>query len=109
MKKFLIPSVLMSVLMMTGATQAETMSGKVVSMQNDQIQVAGPNATMPTTLKTTPNTKYYVKQQVSSDSSDMSDMADNMPSVNEYVEIVYMVDPATNELIVDELVVVEED
>ncbi len=109
MKKFLIPSILMSVLIVAGSAQAETMSGKVVSMQNDQIQVTAPNATMPTTLKTTPNTKYYVKQQVSSDSSDMSDMADNMPSINEYVEIVYTVDPATNELIVDELIMIEED
>lgn len=109
MKKFLIPSILMSVLIVAGSAQAETMSGKVVSMQNDQIQVTAPNATTPTTLKTTPNTKYYVKQQVSSDSSDMSDMADNMPSINEYVEIVYMVDPATNELIVDELIMIEED
>ncbi len=105
MKKFLIPSIIMSVAAMAISTHAATMTGKIISNQNNTLQVTDKTKSTPTTLKTTPNTNYYVKKKVGNgNNSSVEDMAE----VNEIVEIVYTIDPKTNELIIDELVIFED-
>lgn len=105
MKKFLIPSIAMSVLALSMAAQAETMSGKIVSKQNNQIQVANNTTGTPATLKLTPNTNYYMKKRITHDNSVAPE---NTPDNDDLVEIVYIVDPATNELIVQEMIIWED-
>lgn len=104
MKKFLIPSLLTSIVLLTASAQAETMSGKIISKQNDKIQVSNTENGTQTTLKTTPNTNYYIKKKITQDNSVASD---NMPEMNDIVEIIYTIDPATNDLIIDEMVIFE--
>lgn len=105
MKKLLIPSLLMSVIALTATAQAETMSGKIVSKQNEKIQVSNTMSGTPTTFKTTPNTNYYIKKKITKDNTVAPE---NTPDPNDIVEIVYTVDPATNELIIDEMVIFED-
>ncbi len=105
MKKFLIPSIIMSVAAMAISTHAATMTGKIISNQNNTLQVADKTKSTPTTLKTTPNTTYYVKKKVGDGNNSI---AKDMAEVNEIVEIVYTIDPQTNEMIIDELVIWED-
>ena len=105
MKKLLITALLMVTFAVTLSAHAAMMNGKILSKQNEKIQVANNENATPTTLKTTPNTTYYVKKKITPD--DMND-SENLPQMNDLVEIIYSIDPATNELIIDEIVVVED-
>ncbi len=105
MKKFLIPAIMMSMAAITISANAATMTGTVVSNQNNMLKVNEKSKATPTTLKTTPTTNYYVKKKIGTGTNmDTEDMAE----VNEIVEIVYTIDPQTNEMIVDELVIFED-
>lgn len=100
MKKLIVPVVATTLAFTALSAQAESMKGKIVSKQNNTIQVQGEGQSSPKTLKTTDNTHYYVKKRLNKDGM----RSDDMPEVNEIVEIIYTVDPATNEMIIDEII-----
>lgn len=100
MKKLIIPAIAATIAFTTIAAHAETMKGKIVSKQNNTIQVQGEGESAPKTLKTNNNTSYYVKKKLTKNGM----QNDSMPEVNEIVEIIYTVDPATNEMIIDEII-----
>lgn len=104
MKKLIIPTLVLSAILTAPFVQAETMKGKVVSKQNNVLQVQGEGTQNPTTLKTTDNTDYFVKKKIKKDYSKNDKKM--MPETDEIVEIIYYVDPETNELIIDELVMI---
>ena len=100
MKKLIVPVIAATLAFTALSAQAESMKGKIVSKQNDTIQVQGEGQSSPKTLKTNSNTHYYVKKRLNKDGM----RSDDMPEVNEIVEIIYTVDPATNEMIIDEII-----
>lgn len=103
MKKLILPALLASVALTASLAQAETMKGKIVSAQNNSIQVQGEGSSNPTTLKTNSNTNYYIKKHLRKDKTRKDKP---MPQEDEFVEIIYTVDPQTDELIIDELVMI---
>ncbi len=105
MKKLALSAFVMGVAFMAVTAQAETMKGKLIGKQDNTIQVQNSSMAQPTTLKTTKNTRYFEKKQVSKDADSMSDVDADL---NEWVEIVYTIDPTTNELIISELVIMED-
>lgn len=104
MKKLIIPALILGAILTAPFAQAETMKGKVVSKQNNVLQVQGDGSQNPTTLKTTDDTDYFVKKKIKKDYSKHDRKM--MPETDEIVEIIYSVDPKTNELIIDELVMI---
>ena len=79
---------------------SEEIKGKVVSKKGDLIHVQPTNTQQPTELKMTDNTKYYTKEQKkSADSAEVD--------VNEFVEVIYSMDPVTNEPVIDEIIVID--
>ncbi len=100
MKKLLLPAVAATIAFTTLNVHAETMKGKIVSKQNNTIQVQGEGDSSTKTLKTNSNTHYYVKKRLNKNGM----RSDDMPEVNEIVEIIYTIDPATNEMIIDEII-----
>ena len=104
MRKIIIPALILGAILTAPFVQAETMKGKVVSKQNNVLQIQGEGSQSPTTLKTTDRTDYFVKKKIKKDHS-KSDRK-MMPETDEIVEIIYSIDPQTNELIIDELVMI---
>lgn len=104
MKKLLIPALLLGVAFTASLSHAETMSGKVVAKENNMIQVQSEGSNTPTTFKTNDQTDYYVKKKIKKDHQhkDRKRMVEN----DEFVEIIYTIDPKTNELIIDELIMI---
>ena len=79
---------------------AEEIQGKVVSKKGDVIHVQPTNSQQPTELKMTDQTKYYQKEEKkSAESADVD--------VNEFVEVIYSIDPKTNEPVIDEIIVID--
>lgn len=105
MKRLLIPALLIGTFAITLSAHAAIMNGKILSKQNEKIQVANNENATPTTLKTTPNTTYFIKKKITTE--DMN-TPENLPDTNDFVEIIYSIDPATNELIIDEIVIIED-
>lgn len=81
--------------------QAETLQGKVVADHGDKIHVQATNENKPTELKMNPQTRYFSKKEVKN--SDEADL-----DANEFVEIIYTIDPKTNELWIDEITIIED-
>lgn len=104
MKKLIIPALILGAVLTAPFVQAETMKGKVVSKQNNVLHVQGEGSQNPTTLKTTDDTDYFVKKKIKKDHSKYDRKM--MPETDEIVEIIYSIDPKTNELIIDELVMI---
>lgn len=100
MKKILLPLLAFGFIATALNVQAAEISGKVVSKKDDVIHVQSNNATAPAELKMTPDTKYYQKEQKKSAQAAEVD-------VNEFVEVIYSIDPKTNEQVIDEIIVVD--
>lgn len=87
----------LALLLSMGVAQAETMQGKILTQQNDTVQVRDDNNTIKT-LKTNDKTHYFSKRK------ENASMGYNSARDGEaMVEIIYSYDPQTGEMIVDEL------
>lgn len=100
MKKILLPLFAFGLSFVAMNVNAAEISGKVVSKKDNVIHVQPTNSATATELKMTPNTKYYQKEQKRSAASADVD-------VNEFVEVIYSLDPKTNEPVIDEIIVID--
>ncbi len=100
MKKILLPLFAFGLAFSVFGVNAAEVSGKVVGKKDDVIHVQPTNSTQHQEFKMTPQTKYYQKEQKKSASSAEVD-------VNEFVEVIYSIDPKTNEAVIDEIIVVD--
>jgi hypothetical protein len=100
MKKILLPLFAFGLSLAVFNANAEEIQGKVVSKQGDKIHVQPENSPSPTELKLTDKTKYFEKEE-------KKEAQDNIVDVNEFVEVIYSIDPKTNEPVIDEIIVVD--
>ena len=100
MKKILLPLFAFGLAFSVLGANAAEVSGKVVAKKDDVIHVQPTNSSTPKELKMTPETKYYQKEQKKSASAAEVD-------VNEFVEVIYSIDPKTNEPVIDEIIVLD--
>lgn len=105
MKKLIMPAFMMGIALTAFAANAEVMKGKIVSNKDNMVQIQAQNSAKPTTLRTTPNTRYFEKKRVEKDAQNAEEADLDM---NEWVEVIYTVDPVTKEAVIDELIVVED-
>lgn len=99
MKKILLSCFAIACAFATMNANAEEIQGKVVAKKGDVIHVQPTNSQQPTELKTTDQTKYYQKEEKSPTDAEVN--------VNEFVEVIYSIDPKTNEPIIDEIIVID--
>lgn len=105
MKKIMIiPMLMLGAAFITSTANAEMVKGKVVTMKEGTVQVQPDNSTTPTTLKTTPKTKYFEKKPMKKEVAESDDV-----EVNEWVEVIYAIDPTTGDMLIEEIAVVDED
>lgn len=100
MKKILLPLFMLGVSFVAIHANAAEIEGKVVAKKGDEIHVQPQTDSKPTSLKITPQTKYFEKEEKKSSPS-------QEVNVDEFVEVIYSIDPKTNEPIIDEIVVVD--
>ncbi len=100
MKKLMLPLFAFGMAFAVFGANAAEIEGKVVSKKDNVIHVQPTNSNTPTELKMTPNTRYYEKEEKKSAASADVD-------VNEFVEVIYSIDPKTNEPVIDEIIVVD--
>ena len=99
MKKILLSCFAVACSFAVMNANAEEIQGKVVSKKGDVIHVQPSNAQQPTELKMTDQTKYYQKEEKTP--------SEAMVDVNEFVEVIYSIDPKTNEPVIDEIIVID--
>ncbi len=100
MKKILLPLFAFGLAFSVLNVNAAEVSGKVVAKKDDVIHVQPTNSPMHQELKMTPQTKYYQKEEKKSASAAEVD-------VNEFVEVIYSIDPKTKEAVIDEIIVLD--
>lgn len=100
MKKIVLPMFAFALSFIVLNAQADELKGKVVAKKGDAIHVVPNGSATPTSLKVTPQTKYFEKEQKKS-----AENADIM--AGEFVEVIYSMDPKTKEPVIDEIIVVD--
>ncbi|MBR6730026.1 MAG: hypothetical protein IKL90_01610 [Alphaproteobacteria bacterium] len=100
MKKILLSCFALSLSFIVMNANAEEIQGTVVSKKGDTIHVQPADKAKPSELKMTDKTKYYQKEEKKSAESAEVD-------VNEFVEVIYSIDPKTNEAVIDEIIVID--
>ncbi len=94
------------------AAHAESIKGQVINEEDGLITVESNDQQM--TMKTTDNTKYRKRKMIEKDKTKHGRMykkgdAYYKPLVDdkEWVEIIYMIDPQTKEMIIEEIVILD--
>lgn len=100
MKKILLPMCAFAFAFSVISANAGEMTGKVVAKKGDEVHIQQKGSTSsPTSLKVKPDTKVFKKEAKKSPMDEVM--------VDEFVEVIYSIDPKTKEPVIDEIIVLD--